>query len=203
MNTVVVFTYIDATTNVIYRMIYDESTNQLNVRILAKGNFGITKNAQIQGLFVYEHSELQKVYWVDGVNQLRYLNISDSSSYLENNQYITEVNRLNSCPEIKLDHHMEVIRKVGGGVFDSGVIQYAFTYFNKYGAETNIVDMSPLYYIGEENRGVPADESVGCSFEVTIYNPDTSFDYIRVYSIQRQTLNGEPLVKKVHDIKLK
>jgi hypothetical protein len=83
------------------------------------------------------------------------------------------------------------------------VIQYAFTYFNKYGAETNIVDMTPLYYISEDTRGVREDEVVGCSFKVTIKNPDTSFDYIRLYSIQRTSLNGAPIVKIVGDLKLK
>jgi len=63
--------------------------------------------------------------------------------------------------------------------------------------------MTPLYYIGEEHRGLMADETVGCSYEVTIKNPDTSFDYIRLYSIMRTSLNGQPIVRIVKDIKLK
>jgi len=62
--------------------------------------------------------------------------------------------------------------------------------------------MTPLLYISEDTRGVREDETVGCSFKITIKNPDISFDYARVYSIQRFSLNGNPVVKIVGDIKL-
>lgn len=202
--------------NIIYKLVYgtykdsnDDSIKEcIRVKEVAKGNFGIPLvhtvdgkdvNTEISGIFSYEHSELQKIYWVDGVNQLRYLNIADSN---DKNFPITDVNKLNSSPSLKMDHHLEVERISGGGIFTSGVIQYAFTYFNKYGAETNIVDMTPLLYISEDTRGVREDETVGCSFKITIKNPDTSFDYARVYSIQRFSLNGNPVVKIVGDIKL-
>lgn len=210
---VVLFTYTENVQdgeplNYIYKLLYDAENNCIRRKILAYGNFNITKThkvegkditTEISGIFSYEHSELQKIYWVDGINQLRYLNIADSNSNLP----IEDVNKLNSSPSIKMDHHLEVERIQGGGVFTSGVIQYAFTYFNKYGAETNIVDMTPLLYISEDTRGVREDETVGCSFKITIKNPDTSFDYARVYSIQRFSLNGDPVVKIVGDIKLR
>ena len=207
-DTVVIFTYVDNFTNVIYKLQYDSVNDRIKAKIVAQGDFGIplsyeregkTIDTEVSGIFSYEHSELQKVYWVDGVNQLRYLNIADSNESLP----ITEENKLNSSPTFAMNHHIEVERIVGGGVFQSGVVQYAFTYFNKYGAETNIVDMTPLYYISEDTKGVREDEVVGCSFKVTIKNPDTSFDYIRLYSIQRTALNGEPIVKIVGDLKLK
>lgn len=206
-NMIVLFTYVDGTNNYIYKLLYDSENDYIRVKIVAKGNFGIPETyttdgkivkTEISGIFSYEHSELQKIYWVDGVNQLRYLNVADSNINLP----ITEANKLNSSPAFKMNHHLEVERINGGGIFTSGVIQYAFTYFNKYGAETNIVDMSPLYYISEETRGVREDEAVGCSFKVTIKNPDTSFDYARIYSIQRTAVNGAPVVKIVGDIKL-
>ena len=207
-DTVVIFVYLDNTTNAIYKLKYDAVNDVIRAKIVAQGNFGIplsydkdgkTIDTEVSGIFSYEHSELQKIYWVDGVNQLRYLNIADSNSELP----ITEENKLNSSPTFAMNHHIEVERITGGGMFQSGVIQYAFTYFNKYGAETNIVDMTPLYYISEDTRGVREDEVVGCSFKVTIKNPDTSFDYIRLYSIQRTALKGAPIVKIVGDLKLK
>lgn len=201
--------------NIIYKLVYgtykdseDDSIKEcIKVKEVANGHFNITPtheidgkdvNTEISGIFSYEHSELQKIYWVDGINQLRYLNIADSNDKLP----VTDVNKLNSSPSLKMNHHLEVERISGGGIFTSGVIQYAFTYFNKYGAETNIVDMTPLLYISEDTRGVREDETVGCSFKITIKNPDTSFDYARVYSIQRFSLNGNPVVKIVGDIKL-
>ena len=199
-----VFVKKSGTVDIIYKFSYDE-LGRITVKKAAEGTFNFGND--IKGIFCYENSELQKVYWVDGVNQLRYINLADSnfksSIYPEGKLPITNAIYLDSSPEFKLNHTIEVERVAGGGIFPAGVIQYAFTYYMKYGAETGIVDMTPLYYISEAERGLPADETVGCSFKVKIKNPDTRFDYLRLYSIQRTSLNGTPLVKIVKDIKLK
>lgn len=200
---VVLFTRYEGT-NYIYKL-YQDSDNNVTVKKLAGGNFNFGDN--IKGIFCYENSELQKVYWVDGVNQLRYINIADSNFKSDTNPDgklpITNEIYMNSSPEFKLGHTIRVERISGGGVFNAGVIQYAFTYYMKYGAETSIVDMTPLYYVSEKERGLLADETVGCSFKIRIENPDTRFDYLRIYSIQRTSLNGTPVVKIVKDLKLK
>ena len=190
--------------DIIYKFYYDDF-GRVVVEKIAEGNFNFGNN--IKGIFCYENSELQKVYWVDGVNQLRYINIAESNFksplYPDGKLPIKDAIYLDSSPEFRLGHTIEVERVAGGGVFTAGVIQYAFTYYMKYGAETGIVDMTPLYYISEIERGLLADETVGCSFRVKIKNPDTRFDYLRLYSIQRTSLNGTPIVKIVKDLKLK
>lgn len=202
---IVVFVKESDTVNVIYKVSI-ATDDDVNVTAIAKGNFKFGNN--IKGIFCYENSELQKVYWVDGVNQLRYINIADSNIYHKDNNPtgklpITSDIYMNSSPEFKLGHTITVERISGGGIFTAGVIQYAFTYYMKYGAETGIVDMTPLYYIGETDRGLEAEDTVGCSFKVSITNPDYRFDYIRLYSIQRTSINGTPIVKIVKDIALK
>ena len=203
-NEVVVLFMRYESTNYIYKL-YQDSNNNVAIRKLAEGNFNFGDN--IKGTFCYENSELQKVYWIDGVNQLRYINIADSNFKSDTNPNgklpITNEIYMNSSPEFKLGHTIKVERMSGGGVFNAGVIQYAFTYYMKYGAETGIVDMTPLYYVSEKERGLLADETVGCSFRISIENPDTRFDYLRIYSIQRTSLNGTPVVKIVKDLKLK
>lgn len=203
-NEVVVLFMRYESTDYIYKL-YQDSPNNIAVKKLAEGSFNFGDN--IKGIFCYENSELQKVYWVDGVNQLRYINIADSNfksgTNPEGKLPITNEIYMNSSPEFKLGHTIRVERISGGGVFNAGVIQYAFTYYMKYGAETSIVDMTPLYYVSEKERGLLADETVGCSFKISIENPDTRFDYLRIYSIQRTSLNGTPVVKIVKDLKLK
>ena len=46
-------------------------------------------------------------------------------------------------------------------------------------------------------------ETVTCSFDITINNVDTKFDYLRLYSIVRTSIDSTPLVKRVIDIDLK
>ena len=48
---------------------------------------------------------------------------------------------------IKLNESIKITRNVSGGFFASGVIQYAFTYYNMYGQESNIFYTSPINYI--------------------------------------------------------
>lgn len=224
----VLFTYeFDNNAVLIYRiirLIYNYEKQSIEAKTLFYGDLGIVtpaedqeskesfiqrateklKSVHISGLFCYENSSIQKIYWTDGENQLRYLNISESNPLLQGEEsYITDVNLLNSNPSFRIDHKIQVTRIDGGGKFQSGVIQWAFTYFNKYGAETGIVDITPLYYISKFNRGGKADEIIGCSYKISITNPDTSFDYLRLYSIQRTSLNGTPIVKIVGDYKLK
>lgn len=189
--------------NIIYRVKYKEN-DTIEILKIAEGKFNLGDN--IKGIFCYENSELQKVYWVDGVNQLRYINIADSnfiSVNINGKLPITEEIYIDSSPEFKLEHEIKVERIAGGGIFTAGVIQYAFTYYMKNGAETSIVDMTPLYYVSETDGGLLADESVGCSFRITINNTDTRYDYLRLYSIQRTSLNGTPIVRIVKDVKLK
>lgn len=200
---VVVFVKDNNKKDIIYKIYYNEF-GYVSRDIVAEGNFNLGDN--IRGIFCYENSEIQKVYWVDGVNQLRYINIATSNFKTNNPQGklpIRDSIYLDSSPEFNINHTIEVQRVAGGGIFTAGVVQYAFTYYMKYGAETGIVDMTPLYYISEVDRGIMADETVGCSFKIKVKNPDIRFDYMRVYSIQRTSLNGVPIVKIVKDIKLK
>ena len=86
------------------------------------------------------------------------------------------------------------------GRFYSGVIQYFISYYNKFGAETGIVAQSQLKYIKPSDRGGKADETCDCNFKIKLSNIDTSFDYVRVYSAQRNSLEGPIELHIVKDV---
>ena len=90
----------------------------------------------------------------------------------------------------------------GNGSFPSGVIQYAFTYYNKNAQESNIFYTTPLLYISPLDRGARPDEMVDNVFTIRISHVDENFDYLRIYSIQRTSLNGTPVCKRVQDLKV-
>lgn len=183
--------------NAIIKVHQDTEDSYIVLTTLALGDFGF--GDYIDAVYCFENSELQKVYWVDGVNVLRYININKKEN---DSSYITDKFYLDSSPEIDYCHHIVVTKKFTQGIFTAGVIQYAFTYYIENGPETPIVDYTPLYYITNKSRGLKEDETVMCSFEVKIQNPDRRFDYIRVYSIQRTSLNATPIVRIVKDIKI-
>lgn len=88
-------------------------------------------------------------------------------------------------------------------MFAPGVIQYAFTYYNKYGQETNIFYTSPLLYTSFLERGGSPEDKVDNAFRITVDNVDPNFEYLRIYSIQRTSINGTPIVKRIQDIEIK
>lgn len=169
---------------------------------------GWSKEHPIQAVGVYESDLIQKVYWVDGVNRPRLINIAKpelrDGEYDATNGY-TDVYKdapFDFVQELSYDETVTVDRSTneGGGEFPAGVIQYAFTYFFKYGQETNIFHITELMYTSHADRGGSPEETVSNTFSIKVVNPDTRFDYMRVYSILRTSVNGTPVVKRVVDI---
>lgn len=60
--------------------------------------------------------------------------------------------------------------------------------------------MSPLNYISPVERGGNPEETVSNTFKIDIDNCDDRFEYIRIYSIHRTSLDAVPTVKRVTDI---
>lgn len=164
---------------------------------LFEGNLNFDYSHPIETLAFYENSDIKKVYWVDGKNQPRVINVAAATDVISkwNN------NSFNFVQTLKLQESISITRNlVASGSFAPGVIQYAFTYFNKYGQESNIFYTSPLYYVSYNNRGASPEDKVSNSFDITISNIDTSFDYLRIYSIHRTSINATPIVRRVVDI---
>ena len=166
---------------------------------LISGSMNFSTSNPIESLCSFETSEIQKIYWVDGVNQPRMLNIMASDAQLfkiQNNLAL-----LDFVNSLQYNETITVTRdSVSSGVFPSGVIQYAFSYYNLYGQESNIFKVSPLYYTSFNTRGGSPEDKVSNSFTITVTNPDTSFDYVRVYSILRTSLEAVPTVKRLTDL---
>jgi hypothetical protein len=154
-------------------------------------NFDI--NNPIECISSYESDKVQKVYWVDGTNQPRYINIAVDSKYPE-----TETFNFTPLLNDKLDIHITK-QHIGTGEFDSGVIQYFITLYKEYGAESNLAYESPLYYVSPKDRGGKIGEKQTCSFNINIKTTDIGFEGIRVYSMLRTSYNAEPQAKLVYD----
>lgn len=167
--------------------------------LLYKGNLGFDTNYPIECISVYENEDIQKVYFLDGKNQTRYINIvapDDVRAKWYNGSF-------DFVQKLQLDETITVVRDdIASGSFASGVIQYAFTYYNKYGQESNVFYTTPLQYISFSGRGASPEDKVSNCFNITITNPDTRFDYIRVYSIHRTSIDGTPTVKNVVDLSI-
>lgn len=185
----------DNTTDRIYRL--ERKGNYFECITLYTGSLGFNTEYPIENIGIYENENIQKVYWIDGKNQARVINIVAPDNvklgWLDTS--------FDFVQELNLEEKITVKRNTNAtGSFASGVIQYAFTYYNLYGQESNIFYTSPLQYISFDGRGASPEERVSNSFTITIKNPDPRFDYIRIYSIHRTSIDAVPTVLDVADI---
>ena len=165
------------------------------------GNLNFDINHTIQGIYRYESSEIRKIYWVDGLNQPRMINIMKQWDSVEDNDTIST--RFDFIQTLTLQEEISVEKSIGG-TFSPGVIQYAFSYYYLNGQESNLFYVTPLYYIGKENtKSVSPEGASNSAFNITISNYENKFDYIRIYSIHRTSENSVGEYKIVKDINIK
>lgn len=194
-NQLVLFTITpNAGSNKDHIFLYD---SEFNKTPLYSGNLNFSLNNPLETLGVYENEDIQKVYWVDGINQPRVINIK-ASKYIRNKWSDSSFDFI---PELALKEEVFVEPVSNSSMFAPGVIQYAFSYYNKYGQESNIFNVSPLCYLTHKNRGASPEETIkDLAFKINITNIDTQFDYVRIYSIHRTSLNAVPTCKKLIDL---
>lgn len=175
---------------------YSTDTYNMEGELLYNGNLNFRKYKPLETLPIYENEDILKVYWTDGFNQPRVINVnaSEEARQLWNNDYF------NFIRELSYNDTFNVTKHYSGGYFQPGTIQYTYAYYTKYGQITNLVNVTPLYYISFVDRGGKADETTSNSFEITLENPDKNFEYVRIFSIQRTSLDSTPIVKKVVDL---
>lgn len=181
----------------IYRLKYrDDEKTQMEGKVLYSGDLGFDTDYPIETLVSYESESIQKIYWTDHRNQPRIINIATDVSGKPNTYF-------DFVPTLQLRETVRIYKELGAsGMFAPGVIQYSFTYYNKNGQESNIFYTSPLQYISYKERGASPEDKVENAFRISIQNPDTNFDFLRIYSIQRTSINGTPVCKRIQDISL-
>lgn len=171
----------------IYRFLYDGSV--MTTTKLFEGNLGFDIEHPIETLTDYENEDVQKVYWTDGKNQPRVINIVGE---------ITDSNaQFDFSPTLELKEEISITKNIGEGLYTAGTVQYLFTYLNQFGIETKPFYVSPLYYITHSDRGAIADTSVSNNFTITMNNLDLQAKYVNIYSIHRSSEGTTPEAKLV------
>lgn len=197
---------VHSTEDIIYRI----DLNLMKKVILFKGDLNLDPSHPAQMIADYESELVQKVYWVDGINSPRVINIAkpklsgvekdtdaDGTDYSD----IYSDSPFSFVQELNLNETVEIDRLQSSvGIFPSGVIQYAMTYLHKYGQESNIFYTSEPLYLSYADRGGSPEDRISTSFKITVKNVDRKFQYVRVYSIIRTSIDAVPLVKRVADI---
>lgn len=161
-------------------------------------------------LYYEENINIKKVYWCEDWkeneenNTLRFINIiteGERNGGTTCTPYTSNVFEfypmIGDIPTLTVDKIYNQDSEL-----PAGVIQYFITYYNTNGAETKICQESPLITLHPEDRGSKEDEMGNCATKITISNYSTDFDYIRIYSAVRNTLNGAIILHITADIEI-
>ena len=198
---------VEYTTSFIYRTHIDEYGQYISVLLVSSPDL-LIPNKLIQTLGYVENALVSKVYWTDGETQPKMIIITkpEIKGYTaENGDSFTSLwpnsKEFLFTPELELNHDITITKSYGDGYFSPGVIQYALSYYNQYEAESNIFYVSRVLPISHPDRGGNPEEMVGNVFNLNMKGLD-NFDYVRVYSIHRSSLNAVPTVKIVGNVKI-
>ena len=162
---------------------------------LYEGNLGFSLDNPIESVVYHETDDIQKIYWVDGKNVLRFMNfMADSSERAKWDDTYFDSNR-----RVSFGVNVEISKDNSGNTRPNGVIQYLLTYYNKHGQETGYVWISDLVYLSPVNSGGSADGTNMNSVTLSITNLDRRFSNFRIYSIFRSALNGTTVSYIVYD----
>lgn len=159
---------------------------------------GFDPKYPIESLFCYENEKIQRLYWVDGKNQPRSINIANTVTY-------SDYNDINFSSKIEGIAYNIDIRNTpeSNGEFKPGVIQYAMTLVANNDAESAIFYISPMYYLTNASRGESTDNMVHnvLHIEATISN-NNNFKRVRIYAIaktSRASINTRMILDRAID----
>lgn len=196
-NYLILFSKLEEKKDAIYGINFNK--DPLTLVTFFKGNLNFKEDSKFEIIGVYENEAIQKVYWIDGINQPRCINIADDLNKIrKGNVYQFDFLAYNN--QIL---EVEVVKQYETGIFKAGTVQYVFNYYNKNGRQTNLLITTPIQYVSNIDRGNEIDTPVNCSFKLICRNINTDFDYLRIYSIHRASQDTTPSVRIVTDIPTK
>lgn len=170
----------------------------LSYQLLYAGDLGFQSDMHLDTLGIYESEHIQKVYWIDGIHQPRFINIAADATtralWKKQQTPFDFITTYAGTEEVSIE------KSSYSGSFLPGTVQYALTYYNLNGQQTNVFYTSPLYYTAPEDRGGAANETVSNSFTITVKHADPAFDYLRIYRVLRTVADGEAQCRIVQDI---
>jgi hypothetical protein len=148
----------------------------------------------------YEAPDIQKLYWVDGKHQMRFINIAAEQSELEQ----TVPDNLNTVPTESLEAPL-VTNVTSGGNFGAGIVQYAYQFVTENGGTTARSPLSNPVTLTESSSGDTSRDYFGTpvggdskkAVTVQITNIPTRFKFAKIYRIYYTDEFNDPQIDLV------
>ena len=195
-----IFTTIDDGNGQIWKIKYDYTDLTLapTVELRLNKALGFSSLYPIKAIGRYETSSIQKLYWVDGLHTLRYVNIASTNLALLSAATIDIFPQATICTP--------TLKSIGVGSLPTGMIQYAYKLISADGSETLYSPLSQQIHLvfsiesegnGRNYRGNDLTTVANKAVTITISNLDTSFSKVQVIAIYRPSISVLPTIKVV------
>lgn len=172
--------------------------------LVYKADMGLSTTDPIYAVGRIENALLKKIYWVDGVNRLRHLNIVHNSETndLEN----LTVDQLEVIGNI--DFSIPEITNIVSGNLKAGKVQYTYQLYKIGGAETVFASPSGLVPLtnssdsastSENYRGSDIDDSTGKSVRGEITINQAGYERIRIVALHYSDYNLDPEIRIIEE----
>jgi hypothetical protein len=177
----------------------------VNNYLIYKEDLGFDTNYKIRIVGNYENDDIQKIYFVDGLNTLKHLNIIYNATY--NDLTTLDPQLLEILPNHTYGSY--TITEDTGGNLKAGRIQYSYQLYSISGAETLFAPPSNSYNVvtynsvdGKEFSGNELETFVNKALTVTITlgsGIEDTFNRIRLVALSYEVYGDVPTVRIVSE----
>lgn len=166
----------------------------LNIRKNEDGFYSLSSVCQ------WESDDNVKLYYTDGVNELKVLYIDAAHSYETVNPGSISITPTAILPPLQF-------AGFGQGSLKSGAIQYCYQLFNVRGTASVLSQLTNLIYLTDTSGGdyvssigSQQDVNTNKSVKLTLNGYSSGFDRVRIISIYYKTKHATPIISIVDDI---
>lgn len=196
----IVFTT-DGTDSAIYEIENPDSDSPVTTLVYndsaSTGKLNFNTSNPITAVPIKESENIRKVYWVDGVNDLRYINLDEDYTGVDASIFnMVPPNDLEATIKSKL---------LEGGNYTAGVVQHAFQFYRQNGADSTVSNFTVPLKLTKASTGLMGgtdiEENTFKSVKVDIENISNEmlslYNRVKVFSLFYSTQTGTPVVSLV------
>jgi hypothetical protein len=206
--------------NAILKVWFNTSTETVSYVSLAydddhnggAGSLNFSTSYPIKAIGRYETPDIQKVYWTDGLNPIRYMNIAanltvDGGVYTADNYMPPEM--FEFVP-LFLPSQL-VLDEIVAGHLNTGMVQYSYQLYRLNGSSTVFAPVSDMIHIVSDNDFAGNDRyytgdttSVDSSkgVKLTMINSNAGYSRLRLIRIQYTTAGSLPTITVATEIEI-
>ena len=186
---------------------YDDSDNNNT------GSLSFNTEHLIKAVARYETPNIKKVYWTDGINTIKYIDVAKYNTtdglVKSSSNYYMSLDLLEFIPGMTINKPS--LSNMITGELKPGTVQYAYQYFKLNGSETVFSPLSDTihitsksdssstsyYYRGEGNPDVNSGK--GCEVYIPLDDSD-KYNKVRIIRLHYSTINSIPTITIVGEL---